>query len=133
MSSDAAGQDRNVVSPFENADDPAMAVGVRHCDNLFRQGLEILDIKAEVADWVFGMRIEARAHKHELGASAFSQSFEAGAKCGVILGACRTVGNWDVECRAKAGTRACLVPRAGAWIERKPMDREESYTIGLVK
>ena len=73
MSRDAGGEDRNVVSSLENAENSPLGMSFGHLDNLLGQGLEVFDLESQVADGVFGMGVEPRADQNELGFDAVGQ------------------------------------------------------------
>ena len=75
MRRDRAGQDGNVVSPFEHAHDPAPGMSFGDGDDLPREDLEILDFQAQVAHRVFGVGVEARADQNRAPAECGRPAF----------------------------------------------------------
>src|SRR4051794_21655468 len=73
MCHDASGENRNVVSALENAENPPLGMSFRYLDDLCGQGLEVFNLETQVADGVFDMGIEPRADQNKLGLDAIGQ------------------------------------------------------------
>src|SRR3974390_2547327 len=108
MRLNAAGEDRYVVAPFQNTDDPTPRVGRGHFDDGPRQIFEVLGLQTQVANRVLGVGIEARADQHQLGPQLVGEAFEASAERRPEMYPGSAVMDWQVARPAQPASGAGL-------------------------
>ncbi len=96
MCDDGTCQNRHVVSPFENADDPSLRMRLRDGDYLSRQDVKIFDLQSQVTHRIFSVSVEARADHNEFWPEAVRQIGKTRTKCRMIVGSRCSVGQGDI-------------------------------------
>ena len=84
MRRDAAGQDRDVVSPFEDADDPPLGVRLGDVRRSPWSVDEVLDFESEVAHGILRVGVESRADQDKLGLELIRQRLQSRTKRGEV-------------------------------------------------
>ena len=85
MLGDTAGEDRHVVSPFQDADDSPLGVRLGHVHDGACQFDEILHVEAQAPDGVLRVCVETCADEDQFGAASIGQGLQASTEGGVIL------------------------------------------------